>query len=269
MEKIESNKNRNIKEYIKLLDNKKYRNSTNSFCIEGDKLFFEALNNKVVFRSIFFTRKFLNKFNISLNDTKFLSNIPCKKFIISENVKQYIMDTSIGHDVFCICKKLDKQLSIDKIDSEKNFLFLCNVQNPGNLGMIIRSLDAFSIDGLILSPDCCDIYNPKVLRASMGSLFRANFYLTDDVLKTTMLLKEKGFSTYATVVNNSNCSLNRIKFGNKNIIYIGNEGNGLSDEIVNACDLKLTIDINPNTESLNVAVASSIIMWEMKRQIII
>lgn len=263
---IKSRQNINIKEYIKLRDGKKYRIAKKSFCIEGEKIFLEAISNKVDISKMYISKKFWKNIEKSIGLESIINSLGCKKYIINEEIKNYLMNTGVSSDIFCVCKKLDKQLSVDTIYSKKNFLFLCDLQNPGNMGNIIRTAEAFSIDGIIINNNCCDIYNPKTVKASMGSLFKVDIYPVEDEKSMTMLLKEKGFLTYATVLKDYDCSLAGFKFGSKNVIYFGNEGNGLASDIIDLCDRKLTIDMSSSIDSLNVSIASSVVMWEIMNQ---
>ena len=130
---------------------------------------------------------------------------------------------------------------------------------------IIRTADAVSINGVFLTDDCCDIYNPKVIRSTMGSLFRMNLWTDCNFTNILNTLKEKSVYSYAAVIDSDALSLTECDFSSGAVVVIGNEGNGLPDDVISLCDKKLTIKMQGNINSLNAAMASGIIMWEMLR----
>ena len=156
-----------------------------------------------------------------------------------------------------ICKKIESK------PIEKKVLMLDDVQDPGNLGTIIRSCVAFNIDTIILSECSVDIYNSKVLRATQGMIFNINI-IEENLLKVIEDLKEKDYKIYATKVNGGK-SLKNVEKSEKFAIIMGNEGNGVSKEILDVCDEYIYIDMNTSCESLNVGVATSIILYELDK----
>ena len=144
-----------------------------------------------------------------------------------------------------------------------NILILDDVQDPGNIGTIIRSAVAFNIGTIILSPRCADIYSSKVIRASQGMIFHINIVVYD-VTKIINELKGMDYKIFGTKVNFSK-SLKNVSKPEKFVIIMGNEGNGVSEEVLNMCDDYIYIKMNKACESLNVAVATSIILYEMSR----
>lgn len=173
-------------------------------------------------------------------------------------------DTESAQGIFAQCSKLDKFLSPDTIEDNGIYLALSDLQDPGNIGTIIRTAEAIGIKGLLLSENCCDIYNPKVVRATMGSVFRVPFLISDNFCRDLRKFSDKGIVSYATVLDDEAKSITQVCFGGSGIAVIGNEGNGLSPEVVSCCDEKITIKMRGNTESLNAAMAAGIIMWQMQ-----
>ncbi|MEG0692676.1 MAG: RNA methyltransferase, partial [Oscillospiraceae bacterium] len=140
-----------------------------------------------------------------------------------------------------------------------------DLQDTGNVGTIIRTAEAVGIDGIIMTNKSCDIYNPKVIRGTMGSVFRMNFMITDDCSGLLTNFMQHNVKTYASVIHKEATSLEDVLFTSPSVLLIGNEGNGLSMEIQSLCSEKITIKMAGNTESLNASMAACILMWEMTK----
>ena len=149
------------------------------------------------------------------------------------------------------------------IDSSRQFIILENLQDMGNIGTIIRSCDAFSIDGVILVGDCADVFAPKTVRSAMGSLFRLPIYCCETEEAIT-LLQKGGFTVYSAELSDRSVKLGEEKLPEKTAVVIGNEGNGVTDTVKNLCDKSLFIPIS-SAESLNASVAASVIAWELSK----
>jgi tRNA(Leu) C34 or U34 (ribose-2'-O)-methylase TrmL len=143
-------------------------------------------------------------------------------------------------------------------------LALDTVQNPDNLGAISRTAEAFGIDGMVICGGC-DIYNPKALRASMGALFRLPVKVCKSLEDEINLCKNIGIQSFATVPDRDAYDITKTDFSKGALCIIGNEGNGVSKEIIDVCDKKITIKMQGRAESLNAAAAASILIWEMMR----
>lgn len=141
---------------------------------------------------------------------------------------------------------------------------LCQLQDPGNMGMILRTCDALGIEAVLLT-QCCDLYSPKVVRATMGSVFRVpvlNFSSPEELLA---FLHQKQICSYASVPDRTALSLTECRFSHGCAVWIGNEGNGLPDTVISACQYAVTIPMKGGAESLNAAMAAGILVWEMMR----
>lgn len=231
--------NDKIKE-IKKLQTKKYRDLTNTFIVEGEHLVKEAKNAKLLKNIIV-----VENYDIEID-------VP--KIIVSNKVMKYLSELDNPSKVIGICNKKESEIKGNKI------LALDNVQDPGNLGTIIRSSVAFNVDTIIMSKDCVDLYNSKVIRASQGMLFNSNIVIEDlEVLKSL-----EGYEILATKVDGGE-SLKTLKKPDKYVVVMGNEGQGVSKKILDMCDKYLYIDMNKNCESLNVGVATSIILYELDK----
>lgn len=235
---ITSVDNKRIVEVCKL-NNKKYRKENNLFLVEGNHLIEEAYQNGLL------------KEVYSLNETKYENS-----FVVSPNVMRKISTLDSIPDIVGVCKfKKEGELG-------NKLLILDNIQDPGNLGTIIRSAVAFNIDTIVLSADTVDLYNSKVIRATEGMLFNINIINRDLIPFITSIKKE--YKIYATDVKEG-ILLKNIEKNKKCAIIMGNEGNGVKKEIKELCDENINISINKSCESLNVAVATSIILYELGR----
>jgi TrmH family RNA methyltransferase len=149
-----------------------------------------------------------------------------------------------------------------KRGSGQRLLVLEDIQDPGNLGTMVRTAEAAGIDGIIMSKGCTDIFSPKVTRATMGAIFRVPFIYTDDLPGTLDVLKADGTAVYAAYLRNGT-DYRKVHFTNRAAILIGNEGNGLSDEAVSHASENVFIPMAGEVESLNAAVAAAILMYSL------
>lgn len=259
---ITSKDNANIKLYSKLLTSKKSRNEHNMFTLEGARIIIDAVNENSELYCVFLTESAAEKYSEALDLLN--EKIPdISIFYITDELSQKLSDTSTPQGIYAIVKKLDKNNYADKILTDGKYIVLNNLQDPGNIGTIIRSADAVGINGLFLTNDCCDIYNPKLIRSTMGSLFRMNIWDDISIEEFLVLAKEKKIKTFAAVIDTDAISLTDSVFSGACAVVIGNEGNGLPQDVTNKCDNKLTIKMQGNINSLNAAMATGIIMWEM------
>lgn len=256
---ISSRKNSAVFRYRSLNRDRKVREEAGEFNIEGAKLCFEAVSCGLKITAAFITESAAAKYPAVYDALKKKT----EPFVITEDISEYISDTKSPQGVFVTAEMLDKGRNTEIIESGK-YVILDGLQDSGNIGTILRTADALGMDGVILSPDCCDVYSPKTVRGAMGSLFRIPFFRA--VLPETIeKLKNKGFKVYAAMLDERAESLSATVFPKKTAVIIGNEGNGVSAEAAAAAENRLYIPIQ-NAESLNAAVACSIICWEIKRQ---
>jgi TrmH family RNA methyltransferase len=143
-------------------------------------------------------------------------------------------------------------------------LLLESVRDPGNLGTIIRSAKAFGVKNLVLSSDCADLYNPRTIRAAMGTLFTQNVYMAEDLIGVIGSLRARG-RVYAAALCEDAVRLGEVRFGENDAALVGNEGHGLSQEALAACTDTLYIPMAAGVESLNAGIAASVILWELYR----
>jgi TrmH family RNA methyltransferase len=263
MQEILSKDNYNVKQYIKLKSSKRQRMLSELFVVEGVKLCLEAVKENLEIQKVFITQKCIDRYGEQLEEMTKLKN---KTYIIAEDIDLKMSDTITPQGVFMLCKKLNKTLSIEKIKNSKSVIGLCNLQDPGNIGTIIRTAEALGIDGIIASTDCCDLFSPKVIRATMGSIFRVKILFTTNIEDLINTLNSNNITTIASVVDETACDVSKFDFPTPSVVFIGNEGNGLPASISSICSQKVTIKMAGNSESLNASIASSIIMWEISKR---
>lgn len=259
--KISSKANSTVKYAKKLLTSSSFRKKEKLFLLEGIRLCDEALKSGIKFNTVFFTEKIEKKFPKTINSLIEKSRI---FFETTEEIIALISDTDTPQGVVCICEMTSAQ-EIDRKYSNK-LIMIENIQNPSNLGSIFRTCDALGIKDVIISGDSCDIYNPKVLRGSMGAAFRLNIKVCDNFRGFVSELISSGYKVYATVPSSDAEILGENSlFSKKCAVIFGNEGNGVTPETIDLCTKKLTIPMIKNAESLNVSVAAGIIIWELTR----
>lgn len=254
---IESKNNSLYKETKKLKD-RRGRTKSSKYIIEGFRLIQEALKAKINVEYIFISSDKVSKIDEYLTD--YLDD-NIKIYEVDNNLIKELSDTEKPQGIIAVVKMKEY-----KINDNGNFYLLCDkVQDPGNLGTIIRTAHAAGVDGIILSKGTVDIYNEKVIRATMGSLFYIPILMDDENNSIVKNLCNKGFSLLATSLEGDKDFFNEDLSG-KVIVSVGNEGNGVSEEIYSLCDKKVKIPMPGGAESLNVAIATSIILYEKVRQ---
>ena len=237
---INSINNEKIKNYSKLLE-KKYRDLEGLCILPGEHLIEEALKRNLV----------IEIFSLENNKTGF-ENVT----YVSEKVMRKLTNLKTIPNIVAIAKKsLSNEI-------KGNVIMLDSIQDPGNLGTIIRSAVAFNIDTIILGNDTVDLYNEKVLRATEGMIYNVNI-IKKNLNDVIVNLKEEGYKVLGTKVDGGK-DIKDISL-KKYAILLGNEGNGVKDNLLNLCDDFIYIKMNNKCESLNVAIASSIIMYELNK----
>lgn len=184
---------------------------------------------------------------------------------IPDALAKWIAGTQHPQGLFCLCAPPPASLRLDTLSPTGRYLALENLRDPGNLGTIFRTAEAFGADGLLLSAGCCDPYNPKVLRGSMGGVFRLPFAWVPDMPAAVASLTERGLRCFACVADRDAVPLPDIRFSPGSVCLIGNEGDGLTPQTVAACQHRLTIPMAGRAESLNAAMAAGIVLWELTR----
>jgi len=251
-----------IAEIRKLNSSSRYRNNKKKFVIENSNVINEIVQNKSyagLIDKIFITKKYLEQNKKLISQLK-INNI--KYNIISEMFLSKITDTKSPQGIICI---LD-QLNADKeeiIDKSKKGIILDSVNDPGNLGTILRSGAAFGIDFIIFTGESVDVYNPKVIRSTAGAIFKIPvFYMPK---KEIMNLNKKGYKI-ASFSSKAKEVFSCLNYSGKIVFLFGNEARGIDKDLESISNFNFKIPIRDNVESLNLAVASSIVMYEMSRK---
>ena len=244
MEKITGKNNEIIKGVKKLFTSSKERRAQGLFVLEGARLVFDVLN------SFYEVEIFL----ITQRKSK-------SSYFISDTLSQKLSETKNSQGIFAVCKMKNDN---NALQNGKKYIATDNLQDPGNLGTVIRTAEALGIGGVIVGGGC-DVYNPKVLRASMGSALRIEVIECLSLVPILNQAKSLKIKTYATSPDTSAKKINEIDFSASCLCVIGNEANGVSDEVMAMCDEKITIPMPGRAESLNAHVAAAITMWEMQR----
>ncbi|MGB5896175.1 MAG: RNA methyltransferase [Ignavibacteriaceae bacterium] len=244
--------NNELKYYASLL-NKKYRKIENKFLIEGKKIVEEGLVSNYDCEKVFITGKF-EETNSELIKKIRSYKVPLE-VIMSMEFKR-ISDTKAPQGIAAVLKKKSAAFSPSLI-KDKFLVYLEDISDPGNLGTIIRNCDWFGINNILLSKESVEIYNPKVLRASMGSVFHLNIF-EDINLNEITHLKNSGYTFVCSDIEGKNVF--DFKWNDKIILFLSNESEGPSQELLSMTDYTITIPRNAKAESLNVASASAIML---------
>ena len=272
-EVISSRNNPTVK-WAASLSDKKGRDAAKSFIVEGKKLVFEAVENFLPVTHIFVAE---SKKNVYIPEImrffkeKFLEST--KISVLSDSAFEKISTEKAPQGIISVIKYLDFFRELDIIYKEEFFLeeteraiILSSVRDPANLGAVIRSAVAFSAKHIILSADSADIYNPKTVRASMGSLFKVKVSYVKNLSDFINSAKERGRRVFAAELEDSAVSLSELDVKPTDIFIIGNEGHGIEKELSELATASVYIPISEKTESLNAAVAAGIFMWEQSKK---
>lgn len=254
---ITSTSNPQVKRLLQLQKKSKARNEENVFVVEGLRMFMEVPKERV--EKVYVSETLYNKKKQELNWKEF----PLE--ILSDSVFKHVSDTQTPQGVLCIVKQKKYELDVLLNIEKAHFMVLDNLQDPGNLGTIVRTAEGAGVDAVFMSKDCVDIYNPKTIRSTMGSIYRIPTIYIEDTVKLLELFKEKGIKSYAAHLDGKN-SYDKEDYRTGTAILIGNEGNGLRDEVANKADIWVRIPMEGQVESLNAAIAASVLMFEVARQ---
>lgn len=255
-----SSKDNNLIKHIKKLNDKKQRDISNEYIIEGLKLVAEAIQEKVNIKQIVICEE-CEKTEYIPKDLMFeIAKYEC--VYVTEKVFKYITEVKSPQGIIAV---VEKNNLIKEIDYYQDILVvLDDVQDPGNLGTILRTVDSIGVNQIIVSKGTVDVYNPKVVRSSMGATFRINIIESDDLIKTIKGMKKHKFKLMVSSLQTENSAFD-VSY-DKKIIVVGNEANGVNKQIQDMADEKIKIPMLGKTESLNVSVATGIILYEYVRK---
>ncbi len=255
---ITSTSNSQIKKISKLLKNSKERREQGVFIVEGIKMFLEAKKLGLIEKAYLSEDLYKEWYqNISLKQVNYE--------VVDNKVFKEISDTMTPQGIIAIVR-MQKAYMEDVLEEDTfELVFLENLRDPGNLGTIVRTAEGAGVSAIILSKESVDIYNPKVVRATMGSIFRMKVLYVEDIRAAMRLAQEAGAVLYATHLKGKKY-YDEIEFESKVGIIIGNEANGIKRETAEQADYYMKIPMCGQVESLNAAVATAIIMYEISRQ---
>ena len=251
--------------YTKSLLKTKNRNKESKFIIEGYRILTLAIECRADLDYVFINEDFEKK-----EEHENFLNI-----LIEKNIKTYkttnkifddLVDTESTQGILGVVKFKSKNIEENLTDENRFVLILDRIQDPGNMGTIIRTADAAGVDAIIALKGCVDTYNPKVIRSTMGSIFDMNVIHTDqeDALR---VLKLKNFDIVSSYLDTNNY-YNTVEYNYKTALVIGNEANGINEELVSKSDVLVKIPIYGKAESLNAAISSAILMYEIKKYLV-
>jgi RNA methyltransferase, TrmH family len=262
MEMITSNQNSLIKE-VKSLKLKKNREEKRLFFIEGERLVGEAVKEKVEICRVFVSSSYIKDITTE-KVLKSIEKLEYQVYEISDKLFEEISDTESPQGILAVIKM--KKYMLSDIFNERSFIIILDsIQDPGNMGTMIRTADASGATGIIYSKGCVDLYNPKVLRGTMGSVFHLPIIYCENLFETIKEIKQNNIKVYAAHLKAESNYFN-VDMKNNVAIIIGNEANGISDDISTLSDILVKIPMLGKSESLNASIAASLIMYEVVRQ---
>ena len=259
MQVISSKENEFIK-HIKKLKDKKYRDINKEFIIEGIKLIKEAIEEKAEIKQIVICDNCQNTDIIPKELMYEIAKYEC--VYVTENIFKTISDVNTPQGILAIIGRTSTEAEIDY--TQDIIVALDDIQDPGNLGTILRTVDSIGLNQILVSKGTADSYNPKVVRSTMGAIFRVKIIECEDLEKTLKEVKKHKFELVITSLQTEN-SIYDVDY-NKKVIVIGNEANGVEQKIQDMADVKVKIPMLGKTESLNASVATGIVLYEYVRQ---
>lgn len=251
---ITSKDNPLIKFVSNLQTSSRHRKEAKLFVLEGLRICDDAYQNNIRFDKLIVTKAALEKHK---NFIDMFAAISDNCYILKEDLFKKISDTNSPQGIIAVAEIPKNSNNLSK---DGRYIALENLADPSNLGAIARTAEALGVDGIIMTSDSCDPYSPKSLRSSMGTLLRLPIFVVDNVSDFVL---ENNLRSFACVVDKNAESISLQEFKNGDVLLIGNEANGLSDEAKEKATCKITIKMQGKAESLNAAAAAAIAMWEM------
>lgn len=260
MIKVTSKDNLKLKEYRKLCSSKRYRVETNRFALEGVRLICDSLKSSAVIDELFVTEAGIKRLGENFAPLEAAAK---STLLITEELAKNIGETDSPQGAFAICKGSLTRDDLPK-SAERGILMLCSLQDPGNVGTILRSAEAFGLSAVIMTGDCPDAASPKVLRASMGAALRIAVHRVSSAEEAVLSLQKQKISVYAAALGEKSISVDAVSLKGA-AVMIGNEGSGLPDSLADLADKRVILPISEQSESLNAAMAATVFAWELSR----
>ena len=267
MQRITSKDNELIK-HIRKLKDRKYRDEAGEFIVEGVKLIEEAIKENARIKQVVICEESEKTDAISKNLMYEISRYDC--IYVTQKVFNSITQVVAPQGIFAIVSKevfrdVPQKQNEAKVDYAQDIIVaLDDIQDPGNLGTILRTVDSCGLKQILLSKGSVDAYNPKVVRSTMGAIFRVNIIECEDLIRCIKEARKHHFKLQVTTLDGDN-TIYDVNY-KKKVIVIGNEANGVSKEIQNIADEKIRIPMLGKTESLNASVAAGVVLYEYTRQ---
>ena len=255
-----SSKDNEIVKNVRKLKEKKYRDLENAYIVEGIKMVKEAILEKASIKQIIICDDCEKTDSIPKELMYEIAKYDC--LYVTSKIFKYISEVQTPQGVLAVVEKNNRDEDINY--NEDIIVALDDIQDPGNLGTILRTVDSVGLTQILVSKGTADPYNPKVVRSSMGAIYRVKVIECEDLLETLKEVKRNKFKILVSSLKESN-SIYNVKY-NKKVLVIGNEANGVEEKIMNIADEKIKIPMLGKTESLNAAVATGIILYEYVRQ---
>jgi TrmH family RNA methyltransferase len=248
---IESNANKKIKELAALQRSKKERTQAGLFVLEGDRIIRDAITTRrELVDTVFVSATYASERGLPVDDA----------VIVADSVLSHVCETVTDQGILATVREKPLVRDVGELLSGDRLLVLEDIQDPGNLGTIIRTAEAAGIDSVIMSAATTDVFSPKVVRSTMGSLLRVPFSYSDDLPGTLEEVKKSGHTVYAAHLKEAS-DMRKTPFDARCAIIIGNEGRGISDTVAQLADKRVFIPMHGEVESLNAAVAAAILMY--------
>ena len=267
---ITSPNNEKVKYVRELAAKAKFRKKEGCFIAEGIRMFLETPED--IIRQVYVSEHLENVLksgeNLSDNHRACYEKLKTLKYeTVQDSVFNRMADTVTPQGIISVIANREYRLeSLLEGSTKKLFVILENLQDPGNLGTVLRTAEAAGVTGVILSNDSVDLYNPKVIRSTMGAVYRVPFLYTDDLSGVIGLLKEKGINVYAATLSKTSKAYDCFDYCEGSAFVIGNEGNGLTAETISKASAQVYIPMEGQGESLNASMAAGILMYEANRQ---
>lgn len=254
---ITSSSNQQMKNIAQLIKKAKVRKEQGIFVVEGRKMFTEVPREWLA--GVYVSENFLEQEGAEklLADTEYE--------VVSDSVFKSISDTQTPQGILCLVKIPQYELSELLQGERTHLLVLESIQDPGNLGTMLRTGEGAGITGVIMNQTTVDLFNPKTIRSTMGSIYRVPYYISSNLEETVQKLKTQGISVYAAHLRGK-MQYDEPDYTKASAFLIGNEGNGLSDAIADMADSYIRIPMEGQVESLNAAISATLLMYETNRQ---
>lgn len=263
---ITSTANAQVKELVRLMKKSRARDEAGVFLVEGPRMTGELTADPEwcrKIRKIYFSESYERRYPAEADKLK----ETCRTELLTDPVFDHVSGTKTPQGILAVVERKEYRMAdiLGPEPGRSHVLVLDNLQDPGNLGTIFRTAEAAGVTGIVLSSDCVDVYNPKVVRSTMGAVLRMPFLYVEDLPGTIRELKAEGILTYAAHLEGER-TYDEEDYTSGCAFLIGNEGNGLRDEVAACADRRILIPMCGRAESLNAAVAAAVLMFEAGRQ---